>query len=160
MVSLDRFDMKILYAMQRDASLTLGALSEVVNLSTSQCSRRIARLEQEGVILGYSLKLDPVALNLEVTAFIFLSMDKGLLTSPYAAVESLLGWDEVVECHAITGQHDYLLKLVVENLAALSGFLSSVVSAMDGVEDITTQVAMNTLKSNGPLKTESLGGRS
>lgn len=152
MVSLDRYDMKILHALQRDASLTLSALSDAVNLSSSQCSRRITRLQQEGVILGYSLRLDPLTLNLKVTAFIFLSMDKGLLVSPYDAVARLLARDEVVECHTITGNHDYMLKVVVENLAALSEFLSAVVSPMDGVMDITTQVGMNTLKSNGPLK--------
>lgn len=154
MISLDRFDMKILHALQRDASLTLSVLSETVNLSTSQCSRRIARLQQEGVILGYSLRLDPLALNLKVTAFIFLSMNKGLLVSPYDAVASLLTRDEVVECHTITGNHDYMLKVVVENLTALSGFLSGVVSSMTGVNDIATQVAMDTLKSNGPLKVD------
>ncbi|WP_027967498.1 Lrp/AsnC family transcriptional regulator [Halomonas halocynthiae] len=152
MIAFDRFDVKILYELQRDASMTLGVLSEAVNLSTSQCSRRITRLQQEGVILGYSLRLDPLALNLKVTAFIFLSMDKGLLISPHDAVAGLLAWDEVVECHTVTGSYDYILKVVVENLAALSAFLSDVVSPMHGVRDITTQVAMNILKSNGPLK--------
>lgn len=152
MTTLDRFDLKILHALQRDARLTLGALSEAVALSPSQCSRRIARLEQEGVIRGYSLRLDPDALGLAVTAFIFLSMDKGCMASPHEAVAALLARDEVIDCHTVTGNHDFILKVMVADLAELSHFLSTTISPMEGIRDIATQVTMDTLKAGGPLK--------
>ncbi|ATJ81577.1 Lrp/AsnC family transcriptional regulator [Halomonas beimenensis] len=154
MISLDRFDLRILHALQRDARLTLGLLSETVSLSPSQCSRRIARLEQEGVIEGYSLRLNPEALGLAVTAFIFVSVDKRRMRSPREAVAALVARDEVIECHAVTGNHDFILKVVVESLGALSSFLAAAVSPMEGIQDIATQVAMETLKTNGPLKVE------
>ncbi|MBB3231347.1 Lrp/AsnC family transcriptional regulator [Halomonas stenophila] len=154
MTSLDRFDLKILHALQQDARLTLGALSEAVNLSPSQCSRRIARLEQEGVIEGYSLRLNPAALGLAVTAFIFISVDKRRMHTPREAVAALLARDEVTECHTVTGNHDFILKVVVESLGALSRFLAEAVSPMEGLHDIATQVAMESLKTNGPLKVE------
>ncbi|MBB3139281.1 Lrp/AsnC family transcriptional regulator [Halomonas organivorans] len=153
MTSLDRFDLKLLHALQRDARLTLGALSEAVSLSPSQCSRRLARLEREGVIQGYSLRLDPPALGLAVTAFIFVSMDKSRMHHPHEAVAALLARDEVTECHTVTGNHDFLFKVVVESLGALSTFLAEAVSPLDGLHDVATQVAMDTLKSGGPLKT-------
>ncbi|MDR5865384.1 Lrp/AsnC family transcriptional regulator [Halomonas koreensis] len=152
MLSLDRFDLKILHALQQDARLTLGTLSETVALSASQCSRRIARLEREGVIQGYSLRLAPASLGLSVTAFIFVSVDKHRMNTPQQAVAALLARDEVIECHAITGNHDFILKVVIEDLGALSRFLSEAVSSLDGLRDVATQVAMDTLKTNGPLK--------
>ncbi|MDN3524638.1 Lrp/AsnC family transcriptional regulator [Halomonas sabkhae] len=154
MIALDRFDLKILHDMQRDARLTLGQLAEAVSLSVSQCSRRLARLEREGVIQGYSLRLSADALGLAVTAFIFLSMDKRLMGDPQGVVASLLERDEVIECHTVTGQHDFILKVCVESLSALSAFLANVVSPMEGLNDIATQVAMDTLKTNGPLSTQ------
>lgn len=154
MLALDRFDLKILAALQQDARLTLGALSEAVALSPSQCSRRIARLEQEGVIEGYSLRLDPTSLGLAVTAFIFISVDKRRMHTPREAVAALLAREEVIECHTVTGSHDFLLKVMVESLGALSTFLSEAVSPMEGLQDIATQVAMESLKTNGPLKVE------
>ncbi|MDT8894619.1 Lrp/AsnC family transcriptional regulator [Halomonas sp. I1] len=154
MTSLDRFDLKLLHILQRDARLTLGQLSERVNLSTSQCSRRIARLEREGVIQGYSLRVSPHALGLQVTAFIFLSMDKRRMNDPQSAVAGLLERDEVIECHTVTGNHDFIIKVVVESLGALSNFLAEVVSPLEGIHDIATQVAMDTLKTNGPLRTD------
>ncbi|WKD28826.1 Lrp/AsnC family transcriptional regulator [Halomonas sp. KG2] len=150
--NLDRFDRRILHALQRDARLTLTALAETVNLSPSQCSRRIVRLEESGVTQGHALRLDPEALGLKVTAFIFLSMDKARMASPSDAVAELLTRDEVIDCHAITGNHDFILKVMVEDLSELSRFLSTAVTSLPGIRDIATQVAMNTLKVGGPLK--------
>ncbi|MDN3558101.1 Lrp/AsnC family transcriptional regulator [Halomonas maura] len=154
MTSLDRFDLKLLQALQRDARLTLGALSEAVSLSPSQCSRRLARLEREGVIQGYSLRLDPPSLGLAVTAFIFISVDKQRMHTPREAVAALLAREEVIECHTVTGNHDFLLKVMVESLGALSHFLAEAVSPMEGLRDVATQVAMESLKTNGPLRVE------
>ncbi|GEK71978.1 MULTISPECIES: Lrp/AsnC family transcriptional regulator [Halomonas] len=152
MTTLDRFDLALLHALQRDARLTLGALSEAVSLSPSQCSRRLARLERDGIIQGYALRLDPRALGLAVTAFISISMDKSRMDRPLDAVAALLARDEVIECHTITGDHDFVLKVVVESLGALSAFLAEAISPLEGIQNVATQVAMDTLKSNGPLK--------
>lgn len=154
MTTLDRFDLALLHTLQRDARLTLGGLSEAINLSPSQCSRRLARLERDGIIQGYSLRLDPQALGLAVTAFIFISLDKSRMDRPLDSVAALLTRDEVTECHTVTGDHDFLLKVVVESLGALSSFLAEAVSPLEGVQNIATQVAMDTLKSGGPLKTK------
>ncbi len=152
MINIDRFDSRILRALQRDARLTLGTLAEAVSLSPSQCSRRIARLEKEGIIEGHALRLNPEALGLKVTAFIFLSVDKGRMAAPREAVAELLARDEVIDCHTVTGSHDFILRVVVADLAELSRFLSTTISPMAGIRDIATQVAMDTLKVNGPLR--------
>ena len=102
---------------------------------------------------GHALRLDPEALGLKVTAFIFLSMDKARMASPSDAVAELLTRDEVIDCHAITGNHELILKVMVEDLSELSRFLSTAVTSLPGIgRDIATQVAMNTLKVGGPLK--------
>ncbi len=76
------------------------------------------------------------------------------MDDPRSAVAALLKRDEVIECHTVTGNHDFIIKVVVGSLGALSSFLAEVVSPLDGIHDIATQVAMDTLKTNGPLRTD------
>ncbi|WP_110675398.1 MULTISPECIES: Lrp/AsnC family transcriptional regulator [Salinicola] len=154
MDALDAFDRRLLHAMQRSPRQTLTELAERVSLSPSQCSRRIARLEASGVIQGYALRLAPEALGLMVTAFIAVSMEKSRLGTPRETIASLLACDEVIDCHSTTGSHDFILKVKVADLAALSHFLSSVVSPMPGIRDVSTQVALECFKEAGPLKVQ------
>ncbi len=141
--------------MQRSPRQTLTELAERVNLSPSQCSRRIARLEARGIIQGYALRLAPEALGLMVTAFITVSVEKARLGSPRETIAALLACDEVIDCHSTTGSHDFILKVKVADLAELSHFLSSVVSPIPGIRDVSTQVALECFKEAGPLKVKS-----
>ncbi len=109
MEALDAFDRRLLHAMQRSPRQTLTELAERVNLSPSQCSRRIARLEARGIIQGYALRLAPEALGLMVTAFITVSVEKARLGSPRETIAALLACDEVIDCHSTTGSHDFIL---------------------------------------------------
>ncbi|WP_252105927.1 MULTISPECIES: Lrp/AsnC family transcriptional regulator [unclassified Halomonas] len=152
MYALDAFDRRLLHTLQRAPRQTLTELAERVNLSPSQCSRRIARLEANGIIQGHALRLAPQALGLMVTAFITVSMEKSRLEAPRETIASLLACDEVIDCHSTTGSHDFILKVKVADLAELSHFLSSVVSPIPGVRDVATQVALECFKEAGPLK--------
>lgn len=151
MFSLDGFDVQILKAMQEDPRCTLSQLSDKVCLSISQCSRRIQQLENAGVINGHLLDICPGKVGLHVSAFVFLSFNKGKVVSPVDAVAPLLECENVTDCHAITGTHDVIIKVVVSDLNALSELLTSTISSLDGIRDIHTSVVMNTLKSNGPV---------
>ncbi|MDQ7731725.1 Lrp/AsnC family transcriptional regulator [Halomonas sp. SpR1] len=152
MHALDAFDRRLLYTMQRSPRQTLTELAERVNLSPSQCSRRLARLEANGIILGHALRLAPEALGLMVTAFISVSVEKSRLGSPRETIDSLLECDEVIDCHSTTGSHDFILKVKVADLAELSHFLSTVVSPIPGIRDVSTQVALECFKEAGPFK--------
>lgn len=150
-MTLDKFDLHLLHLLQQDSRMTLGALAEEVCLSISQCSRRISRMEQEGVIQGYSLNLSAPALDLQITAFIFVSFEKKLMLSPAEAMAFLLTRDEVIDCHTITGNYDFIVKVKVESMPALSHFLSRIVGSVEGIREIASHVVMDTLKEHGPL---------
>lgn len=151
-LTLDKFDLHILHLLQQDSRMKLATLADRVCLSISQCSRRISRMEQEGVIQGYSLQLSASALDLQITAFIFVSFEKKLMCSPVDAMAFMLNRDEVIDCHTITGNHDFIVKVKVESMSALSHFLSRVVGGVEGIREIASHVVMDTLKENGPLQ--------
>lgn len=155
MFSLDGFDVQILKALQDDGRCTLSQLSEKVCLSISQCSRRVQQLEQAGVIKGHLLDICPKKVGLNVSAFVFLSFNKGQVASPIDAVEPLLTCANVTDCHAITGTHDVIIRVLVSDLGELSELLTSTISSLEGIRDIHTSVVMNTLKSNAPIPVSS-----
>lgn len=103
------------------------------------------------MIKGHLLDICPQKVGLNVSAFVFLSFNKGKVASPLDAVEPLLECENVTDCHAITGTHDVIIKVVASDLNALSELLTSTISSLDGIRDIHTSVVMNTLKSNGPI---------
>ncbi|TVQ73878.1 MAG: Lrp/AsnC family transcriptional regulator [Oceanospirillales bacterium] len=147
---LDKFDLQILYHMQKNSRVKLAELAEKVCLSISQCSRRITRMEEEGVIRGYSVRLSSKDLGLAITAMVFISFEKRMMLSPREAMSCLLAHDEVIDCHVITGTYDFIIKVKVESMEALSNFLSRVVGSVDGIRDIASHIVMETLKENGP----------
>lgn len=158
-MQLDKFDLLILYHMQKNSRVKLAELAEVVCLSISQCSRRIARMEEEGVIQGYSLRLSSKDLGLAITAMVFISFEKRMMLSPREAIACLLTHDEVIDCHVITGNYDYIIKVKVESMEALSHFLSRIVGSVEGIRDIASHIVMETLKENGPQPIQGIQSR-
>ena len=113
---LDQFDLSILSLLQQDARLTNNELSEKVNLSASQCSRRRTRLEDEGLIAGYHARLDREKVGLGIVTIInvTLATHNPDNSKRFAALISNL--PEVQEAHALTGEMDYFIKVVAKDL--------------------------------------------
>ena len=145
-LALDRIDLALLGLLQREGRLSNTDLAERVSLSPSATLRRVQRLEAEGVIAGYGARLDPLKLGLGLQAFVRLQLSRHDKDSIAQFVSQVEAWDEVVACHALTGDMDYLLHVVVADLDHFSRFLLDHLLASAGVADVNTSFVLRAVK--------------
>jgi Lrp/AsnC family transcriptional regulator, leucine-responsive regulatory protein len=143
---LDRTDLLLLTELQRAGRQTNAELAERVHLSPSACLRRVQRLEREGVIAGYRAEVEPERLGLGLQAFVRVQLTRhdAEAVATFAAVVN--DWDEVVACHALTGDMDYLLQIVVRDLEHFSRFLLDRLLNQTGVADVNSSFVLRTVK--------------
>lgn len=144
--TLDRLDRKILGALQEDGRISFTDLGNRVGLSTSPCLERVRRLERDGFIRGYRAVLDPQLLGVELLIYVEISLD---YTSPdifeqfkAAAVEL----PQVQECHLVSGDFDYLIKIRIADMAAYRELLGEILHGLPGVRDTKSYVVMEEVK--------------
>ncbi len=145
-IDLDRTDIQLLGALQGEGRLTNAELAERVHLSPSACLRRVQRLERDGVIAGYAARVDAERLGLGLQAFVRVQLarhDAGSIAAFTGFVEQ---WDEVVACHALTGDMDYLLHVAVRDLEHFSRFLLDRLLNEAGVADVNSSFVLRTVK--------------
>lgn len=145
-LKIDDIDRRILEELQRDAGISTADLASRVGLSMSPCWRRIRRLEGLGVIRGKVALLDRHALGLEVTVFASVKLSahgRQALHEFEAAVEGL---EEVVACHVMTGEIDYLLQVVTRDIASYEAFLRNELLGLPTVREVHSQIALSELK--------------
>jgi DNA-binding Lrp family transcriptional regulator len=143
---LDAIDRKILAALQRDGRMSLADLAEAVGLSASPCARRVRMLEEAGVILRTVAVLDQVAVGLPVSVFISVKLERQREQSLDRFAKAVARWPEVLECYLMTGPRDYLLRVVVPDLAAYETFLKEKLTKLDGVASIESSFALGQVK--------------
>ncbi|QPC43939.1 Lrp/AsnC family transcriptional regulator [Kaustia mangrovi] len=148
---LDQKDLAILAALQRDGRLTNVELAETVALSPSPCLRRVKRLERMGVIRGYRAVLDRRAVGLGLTVFVDIRVEKHSFENAAALHETLLAMPEVVSCHMISGEADFLAEVVVPDLDAYEELLTGKLLRLPMVKDIRSNFAMRPVRTDGPL---------
>ena len=137
-MTLDRYDAAILAALQAEGRLSNRDLAERVGLSAAPCWRRVKRLEDEGYIHGYVALLNPKRIGIQVVAFAEISLDNhhaDTLASFIAAVDQC---PDILECHSVTGQCDYLLKIVARDMEAYENFLSGHLLQVKGIRSVNT----------------------
>lgn len=144
--ALDRIDLQLLAELQRGGRLTNAELAERVHLSASACLRRVQRLEREGVIAGYRAEVDPQRLGLSLQAFVRVQLTHHDAAAVAAFARFVNEWDEVVACHALTGDMDYLLQVAVRDLEHFSRFLLDNLLAQAGVADVNSSFVLRTVK--------------
>ena len=144
--ALDRTDLRLLALLQRDGRASNADLATQVNLSPSACLRRIQRLESAGVVAGYAARLDPQALGLGLQAFVRVQLEKHGAPGIERFVRAVQDWDEVVACHALTGDMDYLLHVYVRDLEHFSRFLLDRLLDASGVADANSSFVLRTVK--------------
>ena len=143
---LDRIDRRILTALQRDARIANQDLADQVGISASACWRRVRLLESAGVIQRYAAVLDPVRLGLPVSILINVSLEKQG-EKALQVFESAVGeWPEVMECYLMTGDADYLLRVVCADLAAYERFVLEHLAKAPGVSSIRSSFALKQVK--------------
>ena len=148
---IDKFDRKILALLQADARLTNNDLSERVNLSPSQCSRRRQRLEEVGLIMGYRAVLDRERLGFPLVNVISVTLATHNRDNARRFADLLTRLPEVQEAHALTGEMDYFLKVVTPDLKSLARFVNDVLLPHDSVQHVKTAIVLETLKETGSL---------
>jgi len=117
-VPIDQIDRKILRALQADGKITVGELAEKVGLSPSPCARRVRLMESSGVIKGYAAILDQKRVGLPISAFASIKLERQREEDLDRFAEAVARWPEVVDCYLMTGQRDYLMRIVVRDLEA------------------------------------------
>ncbi|WP_313914422.1 Lrp/AsnC family transcriptional regulator [Tahibacter sp.] len=148
---LDRIDLRILEVLQRDGRITNAELAETISLSASACLRRVQRLEQTGVISGYAARVEPRAVGLGLQAFVRVQLARHDAQSIEHFIQRVTESGEVVACHALTGDMDYLLHVVVEDLDHFSRFLLDRLLNDSGVADVNSSFVLRTVKQTGAL---------
>ena len=145
-VALDDTDLRILGALQEDARITNNELAQRVFLSPSPCLRRVRELEEGGVIRRYATLLDPLALGLTVSVFIQVSLEKQVQNALDTFEKSVLAREEVMECYLMTGDADYLLRVVVPDVPSIERFIVDYLARIPGVSSIKSSFALKQVK--------------
>ncbi|BFM50885.1 Lrp/AsnC family transcriptional regulator [Marinomonas sp. THO17] len=148
-IELDSYDWRLLRALQENARLTNVALSEQVSLSPSQCSRRLQRLEQSNLIEAYFTQLNANKLGFQVTAFVSITLEKGNKLANEQFKQAIVDMPKVLECYEISGDANYWMRVISEDLPSLSIFLNETLTALECVKDLTSTLVLNRVK-NAP----------
>ena len=150
-VKLDEIDRRIISALQQDARLTVLALAQQVGLSASPCARRVRLLEQAGVIVGYGAVIDQAAVGFPVSVFASVKMERQREDALHRFEKAVAQWPEVLDCYLMTGQRDYLMRIVVRDIESYERFLKDKLTRLEGVASIESGFALSQVKRTNKL---------
>ena len=148
MEALDLTDRKILAELQSNGRISNSDLSRKVGLSESPCLRRVRKLEDEGVIAGYSALLDHRKLGLDMVAYVQVNLDQRSEADTNAFMKAVKNAPWIVECVAISGTHDYLLKVAATNIDHFGELTMKNLLRFPGVTDVTSNLVLASIKDN------------
>ena len=151
MISMDSFDLKMLVALQEDGRLTNQQLADAVGLSASQCSRRRMRLEEEGVISGYHADLASERLGFNVIAFVHITLATHSPDNAQHFRDLVQRVADVQEAYSLTGDADYLLKIILRDLKSLSDIVNNVLMPHPSVAHVRSSIVLDRLKATAKL---------
>lgn len=141
---IDSTDRRILAALQRNGRLTNVELAEEVGLSPSPCLRRVRQLEKDGFIDRYVAHLNPKKLGYPMTVFVRVWLDGQGADTVNSFIEAVQKLDEVVECHLIAGDCDFLLRVIAADLDGYRRFQSEYLGRIAGVRSVKTEIPLQT----------------
>jgi Lrp/AsnC family transcriptional regulator len=146
MNNIDDSDRRILRALQEKCTRTTAELSELVGLSQPACWRRLQRLREEGYILRETAVLDRVKLGFGTQIYALVKLSSVGRANLSGFADAIRALPEVVECHVLMGAADFLLKIVTKDVYAYERFFFDSLSSLDGIQDITSSVALSEIK--------------
>lgn len=156
--ALDRFDVRLIAALQKNARATNQELGDLIHLSASQVSRRIQRLETSGMIRRYVALADPALLGLGVRAVAYVTLSHHSGEEGLAFEQEIAVIPEVLDCYAVAGESDYILQIVAPSLSALSESVLRRLTRVKGVASIRSNIVLHGVKSSTELPLTHLGG--
>ena len=151
---LDRIDRRLLSLLQQDGRIANLRLAQLVHLSPTAVLERVKRLTRDGYILRYEGRLNPKLLGAGLMVFVEVHLDRSVVDAGSRFKEAILERSEVLECHMVTGDFDYLLKVRVADMDAYREFVAKVLAALPGVRDTRSCAVMDELKNTQSLKVE------
>ncbi len=154
---LDKFDISLLAALQKDAHATHQQVGEQIHLSASQVSRRIQRLETTGIIRRYVALLDPAALGLGVRAMSYVTLSRHGGDEGSAFEREIIAIPEVLDGYSVAGESDYVLQIVAADLGVLSESVLRKIMRIKGVANIRSNIVLNCIKSSTELPLGHIG---
>jgi len=143
---LDATDWRVLDRLQADARVTNAELASLVHLSPSPCLVRVRNLERQGVIKRYVALLDPLKVGMNVSVFIHISLEKQVESALVNFEQEMNRCSEVMECYLMTGDSDYLIRVVVPDVQQLERFIVDTLSKIRGVANIRSSFALKQVK--------------
>ena len=150
-LDFDRIDRKILGFLQEHGRASNLELAEAASLSPAQSHRRHRRLEKEGFIARYETRLNAARLGLSVVAFIHVGMEKGHSRDMKKFTDTVVDLPEILECYSVTGDFDYVVKVVAHDLKSLSLFLMEKLMRLPGVNSVRSSVCLDEIKCTSSL---------
>jgi len=145
-MKLDKFDISILEALQRDARLSLQDLGKIVGLTASPCWTRVKRLEDAGIIEGYTVRLSPEKLGLPETVILHVSLDSHSDEALFEFGRALESIPEVLEAFLVSGDYDYYIRVAVEDTRGYERFLREKLYKIPGIRNSKSSFVLRRLK--------------
>ena len=155
-VDLDKLDQRILSVLQQDGRISNQLLAEQVGLSPAACWRRVRTLEESGVILGYSARLDPERVGQRLWVLVNLSLQRHNLDSTAEIEQQVSSYPEVLQCFAVTGSADFVLRVVVRDMASYDRFLNSKIFTLQGIAQVHSNFALREIKNTETIPVDGL----
>ena len=141
---LDATDIKILSLLQQDGRMTNSALAERIALSPSPCLQRVKRLEKSGYIKGYGAWVDMIKFGETTTVFTEITLTNHNRVNFSQFERSIIGYDELVECHLLSGGYDYLLKFITKSVSVYQSTISDILSKNPEVKNYFSYIVIDT----------------
>jgi DNA-binding Lrp family transcriptional regulator len=154
---LDSIDRKILEVLQGDGRISNVDLAARIHLSAPQCFRRVRSLEERGVIRGYRADVAAEAIGLAVTAYVSVSIGGGDFGRVREIEAEIRAFAQILECYSVSGEDDYVLKVVAPDLKSLSNFLTDRLMQVPGIDDVRSMIALEEIKRASPLPVDAQG---
>lgn len=143
---IDEFGLHILRELQADGRISVLDLARRVSLSPTPCARRLAQLQESGVIEGFGARVNPRAVGLAVEVMVQVKLERHVNAIPAEFRRRMLDHEEVVACFAMTGDTDYLLHVMVPDIDSLNRFLMDELLHIEGVRDVRTGLVLEAVK--------------
>lgn len=153
MTNLDAIDRRIVQEMSRNGRMTTAQLSDAAGLSPTPIARRVRRLEDDGIIVGYAALIDEAALGFGVSVFVSVKLDKQVDDALETFETAIRQFREVVDCWLMTGNRDYLLRVATRDLHEFERFLVGRLTKVRGVASIESSIPLRRVKA-GLARTE------
>ena len=145
-MSRDAIDLKILKELQRDARISWVELSERANLSASACQRRVQSLVDAGIITGFAARIDPRKLGYDIEAFLSVRVERHDVKSAQDFRKAIARYPEVRSCHMMTGDIDFLLRVIAKDVRSYGRFVEEKILNLPGVTDASTSIVLDQIK--------------